>query len=153
MKKFSFNPFSFFIGAAGGFVGGVVLMGILAYVFFLQAVNRPVAQGGLFSGQLNNLLQDIVMENTLANSKSIHGKVTSNEGGAIALDGTVGGETKPATFLYDDSTQFITYAHDDASTKMLLKASDIMPGDIVTVFANETVGSVPNQHAVEVLKL
>ncbi len=141
-----------FISAAGGFIAGLAVMFVLAFLFFLQAVNGPV-KGGIFAPPLNSLRQGIIQANTFANSLSVHGKVVSNTNGVIQINGFMGGNTSLYTFTYDNTTEFITLANDDNSSKIALKATDIAVGDSITVFAKEPVGSVSNQHAIEVLKI
>ena len=151
IKKLSLP--SFLIGAVAGIVLGVFVAGIYANYIINRALSGASTSGTPFAGEIDQARESIVNLNEEKNTLSVYGQVVSIGGGTLVLLVSQTEGKKQFTFTYDDSTVFVYVADDSASTQLPLSSDTITPGTGLNVLTAEAVGSVPNQHAVKVIKI
>lgn len=144
---------SFFIGLGGGFIVGVLALGILVNYLFSHALYATSGGSGPLAGAINQVRSGIAHVNAEQESHTIYGKLVSIGDGTLVLEAVRSDGEKQFTFTYDNSTTFVYLANDAASSEVPLSADAIDQGTGLTIYTNEAVGSVANQHAVKVVKI
>jgi hypothetical protein len=144
---------SFFIGGLVGFVLGVLVLGIVVTYLVNQALSLGSVNGLPLSGAIEQVRAGIAHDIQEQQATSVFGKVVSNESGQITLSVYRQNVEQTLTFTYDDTTTFTRLANDDASSELPLSSDTIEAGDRLTISVKEPVDSVPNQHAIKVVKM
>jgi hypothetical protein len=153
IKNFSWA--SFFIGAGGGFVVGALLLGVLVNYLISNAISGASTEGIFLGSSVDQVREGIAKVNAEKAATSVYGHVVSIDvrKGIMVLEVAQIEGKKQYTFEYDSNTQFVYLANDAASTETPFSPETIPVGDGLNVHVNEAVGSVPNQHAVKVIRI
>lgn len=154
MKKVSLSPRSFFIGAGVGMTLGLILMGLFVSYLIGAAKSNTPTEGVPLGGAIEQVRKGIQYDARLKTATSVYGRVVSIREGMLELSIIhTTDDVRQYSFLYDAATAFVSFANDADSTEISLSSNAILPGDSVTVFTNEAIGSVANQHAVKIIKI
>lgn len=151
IKQFSWA--SFFIGGGAGVVLGLILMATFVNYLISSARSGAPTDGAFLGSAIAQVRAGIEYDQHVQEATSIYGSVVSIGSGTLVLKVYRVEGYKNMTFMYDDSTKFSYYANDNNSTEMPLSSDTIVPDDRLTIYTNEPIGSVANQHAVKVTKL
>ncbi len=145
---------SFFIGAGAGVVLGLIIMGLFISYLINGAKSNAPTDNVLLGGAIEQVRKGMQYEEHLKAATSVYGRVVSMQGGTLVLSVMhTTDDVRQLTFMYDNATKFVSFANDANSTEVPLSSDTIVPGDNITVLANEAVGSVVNQHAVKIIKI
>lgn len=153
IKNFSWS--SFFIGAGGGFILGVLILGVIVNYLIGQALSGAPTGEMFLGSSVDQVREGISKVNAEKAATSVYGHVVSIDiqKGVMVLEVAQVEGKKQYTFEYDNNTQFVYLANDAASTETPFSPETIVVGDGLNVHVNEAVGSVPNQHAVKVIRI
>jgi hypothetical protein len=151
MKKLSWG--SFFIGLGGGFVLGLLVLGLFVNYLISSATSNASTEGKFLSGAIEQVREGMAKATQEKTRTAVYGRVVSIGGGTLVLEVSNIEGTKEYTFTYDDNTEFVYLANDAASTELPLSADTIEAGAGLSVFTNEAIGSVANQYAVKIIQI
>lgn len=155
MKKIKISLPSLFIGAGAGLVLGALIMGAFVNYLVSRAVSNTSTDGQFLGSTIDQVRDGISRVNAEKKATSVYGHVVSIDvkNGILVLEVAQTEGMKQYTFEYDNNTQFVYLANDAASTETPFSPETIPVGDGLNVHVNEAVGSVPNQHAVKVIRI
>ena len=146
--KFSLGSFA--LGALGGVVCTVAIVGFVGYgiVQALESgnLNEPTGLARALDAQAK-------VEINKDTRKTVYGKIVQIGNGNLQIQTMEMGGTQLYTYMYTNYTQFVQLNNDADATESPIALESLSAGTGVTVLTSETIGSVPNQIALKVIKL